>query len=117
MENSLFFNTILNCLVERMSAEDETWIKRHRMKDNIWNIFFMKRNNGWREEVVEIKTAKIMSRDILDAKKNRIKESPFSKNPHLAQLSSMLGLQITGKKMNEAEIKNIILEALKTRCA
>jgi hypothetical protein len=100
-----------------MSAEDEKWIKKYRMKNDIWNIFFLERNNGCRKKEIDIKAAKMMSRDILDAKKNRITESPFSKNPHLAQLSLMIGLKITGLKMNESEIKDLILDAVKTKNA
>jgi len=96
-----------------MSAEDEQWIKKHRM-NNTWNIYFLDRSNGWREKVMSIKTAKTMSRDLLDAKKNRIIESPFSKNPHLAELSLMLGLKIIGKKISEAETKKIIVESIET---
>lgn len=53
-----------------------------------------------------------MARDILDAKKNRVKECSFCKNPHLAQLASMIGLDINGKKFNQSTIKNKITEAI-----
>lgn len=96
-----------------MSDEDEKWIKQHRTKNDLWNIFFLQRENGWREKAAGTKTAKTMSRDILDAKKNRIIEGPFSKNPHLAELSSMMGLKIAGKKMTEAKVKDLILSTIK----
>lgn len=111
----MFFNTILDFLVNKMSADDEKWITEHRMSCDMWRIFFLRRNNGWKEDGINRKTAMILSRDILDAKQNRIKESPFSKNPHLAQLSSMLGLDIFGKKINQPEIREMIMEAIKAK--
>lgn len=111
--NCLFFREALGYLVKYLSEEDERWIKEHRIENSKWNIFFLNRNNGWDDTLMNVTETKIMCRDILDAKKNRIKMNPFSKNPHLAQLSAMLDLNINGKKINETEIKAMILEAIK----
>jgi len=98
-----------------MSDKDEKWIKENRTGYDMWRIFFLQRDNGWKKNGINRKTAIILSRDILDAKQNRIKESPFSKNPHLAQLSSMLGLNIFGKKINQPEIREMIMNAIKSK--
>ncbi len=98
-----------------MSDKDEKWIKENRTGCDMWRIFFLQRDNGWKKNGINRKAAIILSRDILDAKQNRIKESPFSKNPHLAQLSSMLGLNIFGKKINQPEIREMIMDAIKAK--
>lgn len=104
----------MNHLVGSMSPDDEKWIREHRIKYDMWRIFFLERDDFWRNREINTEIARTMTRDILDAKKDRVRECPFCKNPHLAQLSSMLGLDIKGKKSNQQIIKDRIVKAIAT---
>lgn len=104
---------LLNWLIGNISDEEEDWIKEHRIENALWKKYFLFKKdfatNGFFDNR---KNAMIMIRDILDAKAKRKKENSFVKNPHLAQLSNIVGLKVNGKKINQKELENEIINKI-----